>query len=269
MLKDFGKEKFDIIIQAGQSNGYGFGIGSVDEPYWEDERVWYLTGDFLFAPAAETVLANEIQGNYSLSFARKYIDGGYLEEGRKLLILRASVGSTGFLNGHWNETGDCYLKMLEMCRYALSLRPENRLKALLWHQGESDAADKASFDTHYANLSRLVSLLRETFSLPELPFIAGDFVQHWKNDNIEICTPVVDAIRAFCNQDGNAVFVETDGLKSNRQELGRKTQCGREVIEDTIHFSRQSLYILGERYFDAYKLILSKNTIKEKNKLRK
>lgn len=133
MLKDFTREKFDIIIQAGQSNSEGFGIGSVDNPYWSDERVWYLTKDGIITFACEGVLANEIQGNYSLSFARKYIDEGYLQENRKLLILRASMGSTGFLSGQWMKTGNCYLSMMAMCLTALKLNSENRLVALLWH----------------------------------------------------------------------------------------------------------------------------------------
>ena len=261
-IKDFSSEKFDIFIQAGQSNSEGFGLGFVEDPYWVDERVWYLTQDMLFAPASENVMANEIQGNYSLSFARKYIHDGYLAEGRKLLILRTSVGSTGFLSGHWNQTGECYLRMLSMCRFALSLNLENRIKGLLWHQGENDVADRASYEIHYGNLMELLNSVRREISVPNLPFIAGDFTHHWKNDNMERCIPIVNAIRTVCQDDLFAAFVETDGLKSNKQELGRKTQCGKEVIEDTIHFSRPSLYQLGERYFEAYKNILMSNSIK-------
>ena len=47
-------------------------------------------------------------------------------------------------------------------------------------------------------------------------------------------------------------FVETDGLCSNLQQMGRKTQCGPDVIEDDIHFSRKSCYLLGDRYYEAF-----------------
>jgi len=258
MLRDFNKEKFDIFIQAGQSNSHGFGIGDVEEPYIPNDNVWYMIGqeeEFILLPASETVLVNEVQSDYSLSFSRKYIEKGLLEEGRKILILRTSVGSSGFANGNWGENAPLFHRMLEMLSCAMSLNKENRVKCLLWHQGESDAVDNVDFLTHKSNLTKLLQSVREACSLPELPFIAGDFVQHWKNDNIEICQPIIDAIRAVCAEQKNAVFVETDGLKSNRQELGRKTQCGMEVIEDTIHFSRRSLYLLGERYFQAYTTI--------------
>ena len=71
MLKDFTKESFDILIQAGQSNSEGYGFGPVDDPFRPEDRVWYLNGDFTISPAAEIVNGNEIQSNFALPFARE------------------------------------------------------------------------------------------------------------------------------------------------------------------------------------------------------
>ena len=68
---------------------------------------------------------------------------------------------------------------------------------------------------------------------------------------MEVCIPVVDAIRAVCRDCGSGAFVETDGLLSNMQEL-RRNPLG---WEDPIHFSRKSIYILGRRYFEAWREI--------------
>ena len=233
MLKDFTKEKFDILIQAGQSNAEGYGFGPTEEPWEPDDRVWVLNGDFTISQAAEKVTGNDIQSDFSLSFVREYIRDGRLEEGRGILILRTAVGGTGFLDGHWKPEDDLYLRMIEMTRTALELNPENRLVALLWHQGETDTSYDATFSGHYDRLMTLVKGVRETFGRPDLPFIAGDFVQDWKGLNIEVCTPVVDAIRAVCRDCGNGGFVETDGLLSNRQELDYNPLGW----EDEIHFS--------------------------------
>ena len=46
MLKDFSKEEFDIIIQAGQSNSEGCGVGDVENPYTPNDSIWYLNNDF-------------------------------------------------------------------------------------------------------------------------------------------------------------------------------------------------------------------------------
>lgn len=248
MLRDFTKEHFDIIIQAGQSNSDGTGYGPVEEPWQPTEDVWYLNFDQTLAVAREMVTGNEIQSNYSLSFAREYINNGLLAEGRKLLILRTSIGGTGFLDKRWGMTDDLYLHMMEMIRTALALNEENRLVAFLWHQGETDAIFGAGFDTHYNNLMGLLQSVRREFNVPQIPFVAGDFVQQWKKDNWEISLPVVDAIRAVCRDCGSGAFVETDGLCSNSQE-DRDPPL---PWEDTIHFSRRALYILGQRYFEAF-----------------
>lgn len=252
MLKDFTKENYDIIIQAGQSNSEGYGFGDVADPYQPNDLVWYMNGDFTLSCAAEVVKGNEIQSTFVLSFVQEYINKGLLKEGRKILILRAAVGGTGFLDNRWNMTGDLYLRMMEMIRTALALSVENHIVGFLWHQGETDALCNASYETHYNHLMGLLRSVREEFNISEVPFIAGDFVHQWKTENIEICAPVIDAICAVCRACGHGAFVETEGLLSNRQEL-RRNPLG---WEDHIHFSRKAVYDLGKRYFDAYINIL-------------
>lgn len=252
MLKDFTQEKFDILIQAGQSNSEGYGFGSAGNPYEPSDLVWYMNEDDTISQAREKVVGNYIQSNFSLSFAREYINAGKLEEGRKLLILRAAVGGTGFLDNRWNRTDDLFQHMMEMIRTALALNSENRLAALLWHQGETDAILNAGYDQHYGHLMGLLRSVRETFHVPELPFVAGDFIAHWRDENAEICEPVLRAIRQVCKDCGHGAFVETDGLLSNMQAGAWDPHCVGEEDKDTIHFSRNSCYLLGERYFQAF-----------------
>ncbi len=253
MLKDFTKEKFDIIIQAGQSNAEGYGFGPVEKPYVPNDNVFYLNPDLTIFQACEKVSGNEIQSNFGLSFAQEYINAGKLNDGRKLLILRCAWGGTGFSDKRWGMKDDLYLHMMKMIRAAVSLNSENRLIAMLWHQGETDAQNKVSYDTHYANLTALLESVRSTFNTEALPFIAGDFVQEWKNNNIDIATPIVDAIRAVCCDCGCGGFVESDGLMSNSQALSYYSlRC-----KDTIHFCRESVYELGVRYFKCFESIAS------------
>lgn len=253
MLRDFTKEKFDIIIQAGQSNAEGYGFGPASCPYEPNDNVLYLNSDLTVMQACEKVRGNEIQSNFALSFAQEYIKSGRLLEGRKLLILRCAVGGTGFSDKRWGMSDDLYLTMMEMIRTALALNGENRLVAMLWHQGETDAMNKASYDVHYTNLLTLLKSVRATFNAESLPFIAGDFVQDWKNNNIDVCTPVVDAIRAVCRDCGHGGFVESEGLLSNDQALSYYPLGWK----DTIHFTRESVYELGIRYFNCFSSIVS------------
>ena len=134
MIVDFSKKAFDIMIVAGQSNAEGFGFGDADCPWQPDERVWYLSGDYypqkytrnyVVTRAAERVCGNEICGAFDLSFAETYLQNGLLAPERDLLIVRAAVGSTGFLNHHWGVHDDLFQRMIEMTLLARSLNVNN------------------------------------------------------------------------------------------------------------------------------------------------
>ena len=252
MLKDFSKEKFDILIQAGQSNSEGYGFGNVRDPYEANDRVWYFNGDGTFQMAQERVQKNGIQSNFALSFARKYIDEGELDDDRRLLILRTAVGGTGFSDNRWKSTDDLYQRMMDMIKTVLALNPENRLKALLWHQGETDAMNQVTFEYYLEHITALVNNVRVVFSVPTLPFIAGDFVPLWKSKNEEKCVPVISALKAVCNH-AYGDFVESAGLDSNLED-GYPHPLGWSC--DDVHFCRRSIYLLGERYFEAYRSIV-------------
>jgi len=243
MLMDFTKKKFDIILQAGQSNAQGCGWGAVPKPFETNDKTWYLGQNFTIYTAQEEVWDNNAVCNFALPFSMKYIKKGLLDKDRNLLIIRAAVGGTGFLDKHWGMEDDLYLQMMEMIRTALALNSENRLVAFLWHQGETDATNNATLDGHYNNLLGLVQSVRKEFDCTSIPFIAADFVHDWKDCFLDICEPVISAIKAVCADIGNADFIETEGLTSNNQENGG---------EDTIHFSRKSMMELGEKYFDVF-----------------
>ena len=246
-LRNFSLEKFDIIIQAGQSNSNGRGEGSVDNPYSPSEDVWYLTPQFTIEMARETVVKNKIWSHAALSFVRKYMKAGMLEEGRKILILRCAVDGTSFSEKNWTMDGNLYLRMMDMIQTALELNPENRLVAMLWHQGENDVYYQMPPDEYYKNLSGLIQSVRDTFGVPALPFITGDFVKQWKESYEISPDTILGTIQKVCADLDKAVFVNSDGLLSNDAEVTAGNGNG-----DTIHFCRKAMYEYGERYFAAF-----------------
>ena len=263
---DILKTKFDIVIQGGQSNSEGYGLGPVASEIMPiiSENVMYLEAEktvdilednmqityadkmFEILPAAEGVSEGVPVGNFALSFAEAYENTGLLQKDRKLLIIRAAVGGSGFKKGHWGPEKQLYIKMLEMTDYALSLNKENRVVAFLWHQGEHDAFEKNDPEVFKEQLAAVLKGVRFRYGA-EIPFVAGDFVSEWKNKNLEDCLPIVQSIREVTAEGGNAAFVETADLTSNNQKVGNG---------DDIHFCRESLYILGRRYFSAFKEIV-------------
>ena len=254
--------EFDIIIQAGQSNAEGIGTGEVENAYIPNDKVYYLNSEkrvqhtaecvliefenkpFTIEIAKERIVDNMPIGDFSLSFARKYVESGLLKVGRKLLIIRAGVGGTGFKKGNWGVNDLLYKKMIEMTDYALSLNKNNRIVAFLWHQGEHDAFEGNEPNIFEKQLFTMVSSVRERYG--KIPFIAGDFVREWKQKNIQICQPIVEKIQKVVSDIGNAGFVHTSDLQSNNEKIGNG---------DDIHFCREALLTLGERYCDEYVLL--------------
>jgi hypothetical protein len=242
MQTNFSGEAFDIIIQGGQSNSQGCGLSPVESPFVPCLDILQMDSDLVITTAREQVWDNESVGNLSLSFADEYIKSGRLKEGRKLLILMAAVGGTGFCDNRWGQNDDLFLKMTEMIKTAHALNPANRPVVFLWHQGETDTANPVR-DVHYQNLHTLVSEVREAVECDDLPFIAGDFVHQWKTENITVCEPIITAIKDVCADIDHAAFVETAGLQSNDEKIGNG---------DAIHFSREALYELGSKYYSAF-----------------
>jgi hypothetical protein len=149
--------------------------------------------------------------------------------------------------------------MISMTKTALSLNPQNRLIAMLWHQGENEICAKVPYETHFDYVMTLVRSSRAELNASHLPFIAGDVVQAWKTARPDTAPPVINAIKDVCKDCGNGIFVETDGLFSNAQEF-EQNPWNNGKCEDGIHFSRRSLYELGKRYYQAFVKIGEANT---------
>lgn len=255
------EEVYDIIIQGGQSNAEGNGLGPVFQEYIPTEQIRYLTDNrriehfeeglkvfrnnnrICVEIAKERIVDNEVLGDFSLTFAEDYINSGLLEKGRKLLIIRSAVGGTGFMNGHWGAFDYLYFRMIALTDYALSLNPNNRVVAFLWHQGEHDAVLKNTCEKYFESLNAVVNNVKYRYG-QAVPFLAADFVYEWSKKQIEICQPIINATRQVVSNYKNAAFIETDNLLSNNQKVGNG---------DEFHFCRDALHELGHRYFHVYK----------------
>ncbi|MBE6694583.1 MAG: hypothetical protein E7589_07450 [Ruminococcaceae bacterium] len=278
MKQDYSGDVFDIILLAGQSNAEGTGMGDVEVEWIPDGDIlqlnaprvgdciggnkWQWFVDFpLDLRIEETKLELHEQetvhrDSLALHFAKKYKESGLLEKGRRILIVNAPLGGTSFVDKHWTPDGRLYLRMVEMLKYAIGLNPENRVVAMLWHQGESDAIGglypengATPPDEYYAHLKGLIESVRELCDNAELPVVTGDFVPLWNQRNAAATAPIVEATKRVTTDLGGA-FVHTDGLISNAEVLGNG---------DDIHFCRNSVHELGVRYFDGYMSVRKDN----------
>ena len=265
----------DIVVVAGQSNAEGYGIGPVTHEYIPDDKILLLTNlaeaHFeknadgkdelkLLYPAPNRIEVADEQGEgrerrglLALFFAKNYVQSGCLQSGRKLLIVNAAVGGTGFARNEWGVGNILYRRLTETVEYALGSHPQNRVVAFLWHQGECDSVENPDWEVekrylvHKKNLTEMFSDFLRRFAPGGIPVIAGGFCDEWYLQHKTECDAVLRATQEACAS-CNGAFVQTQGLLSNNQKTGNG---------DDIHFCRESLHILGERYFEKYKEIVT------------
>ena len=269
-------EKFDIIILAGQSNAESSGLGPTDAPWVENPQIMMLKNDFVSETsetpygmqyikvdpkedcyleiAKERVVGETTYAVLALPFAKKYAENN-LEKERKILIIHTAVGGTGFAAKQWGTEDVLYKRMTEMTELALKMNQENRVVAFLWHQGEHDAFEEADvplnekYQKHCKNLTSLISGMRENFG-KNLPFICAGFTKAWtENEYKDRNLAILNAINDTCKAVGNSAVCYTDDLKNNHDAIGNN---------DEVHFNRQSIHILGGRYYDAFSKIIRK-----------
>ena len=118
-------------------------------------------------------------------------------------------------------------------------REAGTLKAILWHQGESDATP-ALAPGYEAKLHALIARFRETLAAPDLPFIAGQLGQYADVPWDDARRMVDAAHRQLPQKVRRTAFVSSDGLVHNG---------------DKVHFDSASLREFGRRYAAAYETL--------------
>ena len=126
-----------------------------------------------------------------------------------------------------------------LARMRVALR-DGKVRAILWHQGESDATPELS-PVYEAKLRALIARLRSDLGQPDLPFIIGQLGQFdgrpWTAD----VRRVDAAHRAIAASVANVAYVSSDGLRDKG---------------DFLHFDAASARMFGQRYAAAYLSLL-------------
>lgn len=247
------KEPYDVVILAGQSNAVGYGKGEVN--YEPNERIKELFRSERFNtkrnptfPLRQYVfktagLRPHGMSGFYLFFGKRY-EKEILRPGRKLLFVRAAVGGTGFSDSGWGRKDYLYLNAVDMAKRIKLGNPDNKIVAILWHQGETDVINGVTKEYYKENFSSLIRGIRFELNMPYLPFVAGDMVEEWYKQQ-ENADSVREAVKEVINETAYCGFVSSQGLCGNGGD-------------DIIHFSGKSNEILGNRYFEEYKKIREK-----------
>ncbi len=239
---------YDVYLLIGQSNMAGRGV------FEQADTVAALEGIYLLDDQGRVVPAREPLNRYStirkgLSVQGMGLGHGFAEEmhrrtGRSvLLVVNARGGSSldqwmpGAPPERFTESRseDAARRGTEMpsfyeeavrrtrqaCRYG-------QLKAILWHQGESDS-DSLRAASYLPALTTFVASLRSDLGVGEqVPFIAGQIQPG--HANARFFNPVISRVGELVP---NAFCVSSEGLS---------------VLPDQLHFTREAQLELGRRY---------------------
>jgi hypothetical protein len=243
----------DVVLILGQSNAQGPGVpfdSSIDiETPGINQYAGSGAQENQVIPAIESLVSvtKWVDGTNgrprvgpAMEFARQYF---YTQpSNRDVLIVPAAQGSTsitGNASYSWdpdNNTASVNLihRAITKTAQALALNPNNRLVAILWHQGESDSGAMSTAQ-YRAKLVQIIDLLRSNFGAT-VPFLVGGMVPEWVAAEPTYRSAIQAALQAIpSNRNYTAYTAGPSGMNQ----------------DDLIHYNAAGARELGRRYFAA------------------
>jgi hypothetical protein len=237
--------KYDIILVIGLSNTHqGIGLDkTLDAP---DPDIFqfgrYGMNNFRIIQAAEPLdHLSKLPGciGFALTFAKSY-DQSFPEADRGILIIPGGMGGTGFANHCWNRGDTLYHDAVFRTKKILQ-HYNNRLVAILWHQGESDVGNAA----YQSCLDSMIVHIRKDLgdSAGTVPFILGGLVPYWTDQDtarIRIDSILKNTVKRIPNTGFADPRVPWVIVKPDNEYV-------------PVHFDAAGEREMGRRYFSEYR----------------
>ncbi len=233
-------KNFWIFIMAGQSNMAGRGIVETQDTV-PDPRILALNKENKWIIAKEPLhfYQPKLTGlDCGMSFAHELLK--FAGDSISIGLVPCAVGGSSVDN--WlNDSVYNNVRLFSNFREKFEVaRHSGKIKAILWHQGESDAfPEKIPF---YKNkIETLFTHFREVAKNDSLPIIMGELGSfYYPKERQPLWDSINVRIRNIGREDDYCFIVPTNDLTSN---------------DDRIHFSAVSQRELGKRYAEKYKYI--------------
>ncbi|MEM7012766.1 MAG: sialate O-acetylesterase [Verrucomicrobiota bacterium] len=230
------KDKFHLFLLTGQSNMAGRGKVA-NEDLKVHPRVLMLTKDLKWVPAVDPLhFDKKIAG---VGLGKTFgIQIAELDPEITVGLIPCAVGGSPILawepgGYHPSTKTHPWDDMLPRAKAALEV---GTLKAILWHQGESDSKEKLA-PKYEARLHSLIARFRKELGAPKVPFIAGG-MGNWPERPWDGWRKMVDqAHQQLPDHVEKTAFIGAEGLKHKGDE---------------VHFDAESYRELGRRFADIY-----------------
>lgn len=244
---------YDIFVIGGQSNAVGSGTPRLSTDVFPAKTYQYTQGGNIEAATEYLSFAGMNGGvssshgvNFQYTFVEKYIADSQLANGRAILLVPCAVPGTSFLSGRWAEGGDLHTAMLDRITAVRDLvGDKGTFKAVLWHQGESDVADRNTVDNYKAQLGKLIDNTREITGT--IPFIMGEWQRDW----------------LATQSNGDNMLAGLYALSKEKEDVHvvSSAMLAGDDAAGNIHFSAEAQRTFGKRYYTTYKSTLAAKAV--------
>lgn len=229
-----------VFILAGQSNMSGRGE-LLPEDLIEKQRVLVLDREGNFVPAAEPLHYIEPERTGTgpgMSFAFELANT--LPEDHRIGLVPCAVGGSAIQQWLADENYRGVSLYSNLMKAAKNAAAKGILRAILWHQGESN-----TYGGRYADylilLEEFFTRVRKDLGNPALPIIAGELG--------EFLDPAQYPMARQLNQ-------ELHELSEIIPEMQVVSAKGLGCLEDELHFDRSAVIELGKRMCGAYRALI-------------
>ena len=242
------------VFQLGRGSPYG-STGEIIIPFKNE------AANFMFLPQsicffgtfAQTRLSLLPTGSQIFMIPCAFSGSGFVYQ--KLYNGGTYSWSTSFIPSSSNDINLCF-DMIRRVHIAQHLWPNATIKALLYHQGETDVNNM----NYQQQLIAMFQYTRNALSLPRLPIIVGSLLLSWRNS-------VVEPARSSTTDRVNNILMNLSKLMNNdlyvasvnMDDIG---QVDMNVDQLHVHYNATSQRIMGKRYCDALSMILAAETVR-------
>lgn len=225
----------DAVLMIGQSNMAGRGDVAQVQPIRNPNCFMLRMGRW--QPMREPVNPDRpiFEGLYrsGVSLAASFADSYARHFDAKVGLIPCADGGTKL--DEWMPGGLLYDHAVCLTRLA---QRTSRLKAIIWHQGESDCGSDALVETYPQRFASMIAQLRRDLGAEDVPVILGeislDIPEKWCGGRQARLNQLMRTIPGMVP--GCAV-VPAQGLT---------------LKPDGLHFDTQSCRVFGQRYFEQY-----------------
>ncbi len=237
------KTSFHLFLLVGQSNMAGRGKLD-DAARTPHPRVYVLSKDGSWGPAVDPLHFDKPK-IVGVGPGRAFAEAALADDSDRVIgLIPCAVGGSPIST--WKP--GAYYSVTRSHPWDDAIRRGKRamqdgvLKGILWHQGESDSKPELS-SAYEAALHDLVARFRSELGVPDVPFVAGQMgifdERPWSADKRK-----VDRVHQSLPQKvPYSAFAKADSLNHKGDE---------------VHFDTASARILGQRYYEAWKSLMTR-----------